>query len=181
MKFILSVLLSVLCCHQLTAQKNDIPADWLPFTDTAYNFSIRYPADWEFKPKNTNTRFFITSSTENDSDKFRENINCIARVVEEKGFTIKMAEDAIKKSLGEKLQDYKLLRSEYLTWNSSETLELEYTCTQTSSDVSYSIRMLQRMAVVKGTLFTLTYTAEQKSYRKYIDTVKKVLASLKVK
>gem|GEM_PF-5886756 len=81
---------------QLTAQKHDIPADWLSFTDTAYNFSIRYPADWEFKLKNTNTRFFVTSSLENSDDKFRENINCIARVIEEKGITVKIAEDAKK-------------------------------------------------------------------------------------
>jgi|GEM_PF-4693566 len=41
--------------------------------------------------------------------------------------------------------------------------------------------MLQYVAVVKGTLFTLTYTAKQKNYSRYIDTVKKVLALLKVK
>ncbi|MGQ0739941.1 MAG: PsbP-related protein [Bacteroidota bacterium] len=181
MRFIAAALLVLLFSSQLIAQKNEIPPDWPSFTDTAYNYSVRYPADWEFKQKNTNTRFFVTSYTENDGDKFRENINCIVRVLDEKGFTIKTAENAIKKSLSEKLQDYALLRSGYLTWNNSEALELEYTCTQTASAVSYSIHMLQRIAVVKGNLFTLTYTAEQKSYSRYIDTVKKVLASLRVK
>ncbi len=181
MRFVLPALLSILCCNQLTAQQNDIPADWSLYTDTAYHFSVRYPANWEFKLKNTSTRFFVTSYKENEEDKFRENFNCMVRVIDDKGFTIKMAEDAIKKSLSEKLQNYQLIRSEYLTWNNSETLELEYTCSQSANDITYSIHMLQRMGVVKGTLFTLTYTAEQKSYSKYIDTVKKVLQSLKVK
>ena len=181
MRFCLPALFCILCCNQLNAQQNNIPADWALYTDTAYHFSVRYPSDWEFKLKNTNTRFFITSYNENEADKFRENINCIVRVMDDKAFTIKMAEDAIKKSLSEKLQDYQLLRTEYLTWNNSETLEIEYTCTQSANDITYSIHMLQRMGVVKGTLFTLTYTAEQKSFSKYIDTVKKVLQSLKVK
>ena len=160
MRFCLPALFCILCCNQLNAQQNNIPADWALYTDTAYHFSVRYPSDWEFKLKN---------------------INCIVRVMDDKAFTIKMAEDAIKKSLSEKLQDYQLLRTEYLTWNNSETLEIEYTCTQSANDITYSIHMLQRMGVVKGTLFTLTYTAEQKSFSKYIDTVKKVLQSLKVK
>jgi hypothetical protein len=180
MRFVLPVLLSILWSYQLTAQKNDIPADWSLYTDTVYHYSVRYPANWEFKPKNTNTRFFVTSYKENEEDKFRENINCIVREMDDKGFTIKMAEDAIKKSLREKMKDYQLLRSEYMTWNNSETLEIEYTCTQTANDITYSIHLLQRMGVVKGILFTLTYTAEEKSYSKYIDTVKKVLQSLKV-
>lgn len=181
MRLVLPALVILLCSNLLTAQKSDIPADWALYTDTAYHFSVRYPADWEFKLKNTNTRFFVTSYKENEEDKFRENINCIVRVLDDKGFSIKTAEDAIKKSLSEKLQNYQLLRTEYLTWNNSETLEIEYTCTQSANDITYSIHMLQRMGVVKGTLFTLTYTAEQKSFSKYIDTVKKVLQSLKVK
>ena len=67
-----------------------------------------------------------------------------------------------------------------MEWNGTEALEMEYTFTNTSDDVTYSIHLLQRMAVVKDVLFTFTFTAEAKSYQKYIGVVRKVLQSFKV-
>jgi hypothetical protein len=37
------------------------------------------------------------------------------------------------------------------------------------------------MAVVKGTLFTFTYVAEENSYNKFIGTVNTVFTSMKIK
>ena len=73
-----------------------------------------------------------------------------------------------------------MLNSGYTQWNGTETLEMEYTFTNASDGVTYNIHLLQRMAVVKEVLFTITFTAEAKSYQKYIDVVRKVLQSFKV-
>jgi hypothetical protein len=187
MKLVCIALFSLLLVTQSYAQQpkpRAIPAadttKWLTLTDTVYHFSVQYPGNWQLKLPETKTRFFITTYPENETDFFRENMNCIARVIDQAGFTIKTAETAVKDALAAKLKDYKLIRSGYSTWNQSETLELEYTCTQESGGNTYSIHMLQRMAVVKGTLFTLTYTAEDKNYKKYLEAVKKVVASLKI-
>jgi hypothetical protein len=184
--------MKILCClltaamgftAALTAQTKPLAdtAAWRTYTDTAYEFTMRYPAAWEFKPRSTNTRFFVTSYKENDADRFRENLNCIVRVIEQQGFTARAAEAAIKKSLSEKLKDYRLIHSAYTTWNGVAALELDYTCTQESGGDTYNLRMYQRLAIIKSTLFTLTFTAEAGSYDKYVGTVKKMVQSLKVK
>jgi hypothetical protein len=164
----------------LNAQKP--PPKWNTQKDSVYNFTFQYPSDWQLKLPNTNTRFFITSYQENETDIFRENINCVTRDLgkNQQGFKISMAEDAIKKALSEKLKDYVLIKSAYSKWNNAEMLEIEYTCTQEANGTELSIHMLQKMAVVKGRLFTITYTAEATSYQKYIETVQKVIAFFKV-
>lgn len=183
MKLLLLSIISFFAVNTIQAQNTNTPTPtkWLTYLDSGFRFTVQYPSDWEFKKPNTNTRFFITSYKENETDNFRENINCIARRLEQQNFTIKMAEEAIKTSLAEKLTNYHLIKSAYIQWNNAETLELEYTCKQSAEGVEYDIHMLQRMAVIKGTLFTLTFTSETQVYDKYIATVRKVYNSLKVK
>ena len=183
MKLLLLSIVSLFGLNTIQAQNTNTPTPtkWLTYLDSGFRFTVQYPSDWEFKKPNTNTRFFVTSYKENEADQFRENINCIARKLEQQGFTIKMAEEAIKKSLSEKLKDYNLIKSAYVQWNNAEALELEYTCKQSAEGVEYDIHILQRMAVIKGVLFTLTFTSETRSYDKYITTVRKVYNSLKVK
>jgi len=181
MKNFFLLFVSMVIVNNLCAQQTKETTNWLTQTDTLHHFSFSYPAEWTLKLPGTNTRFFVTSPKKTDNDDFRENINCITRVLEQKDFTVKMAEDAIKESLSEKLTDFKLLRSEYITWNGSETLEIDYTCTRESEGTTYYIHILQRMAVIGGTLFTLTFTSEADTYSKYLPTVKKIMQSLKVK
>ena len=152
---------------------------WLSYTDTAYQFSFKYPSNWQLKLPNTNTRFFVTSYTENDADNFRENINCIVRKLDEQNFDIKTVETAVKESLAEKLKDFKLLSSGYIKWNNVTALLLDYTATTESNGVTYKIRIRQQMAVLNDNLFTITYTAETASYDKYLPAIKKIIQSLK--
>ena len=180
MKKILFTLFICLDFYSPLSAQNDTDQDWFVYTDTGYYFHFSYPGDWEFKPRNTNTRFFVTSFKENADDDFRENVNCIARNLGKTGFKINDAEEAIIKSLREKLPDFNLVQSGYSTWNNSSALTLEYTCTQEAEGNKYYIRVLQHMAVVEGTLFTLTYTAKRASYEKYLPAVKKMIGSFTV-
>jgi hypothetical protein len=174
----------LICCLLFVGSayaQQDITKKWLVQTDTAYHFSFKYPNDWTLKLPGTNVRFFVTSVLENDEDKFKENMNCSARVLEQKGFKISTAKEALKQSLEEKLSNFILLKTNYIQWNNAETLVMEYTCTQTSNDITYNIHILQKMAVVKNTLYTFTYTAEEASYKKFIPIANAVFTSLKVK
>ena len=171
-------IITTLLCVGLQAQQTDNAITWISHTDTTYNFTVKYPSHWQLKLPGTNTRFFITSYKDDDNDMFRDNINCIARDLDQAGFKISDAEAEIMKSLGGKLKNLKIIKSTYSTWNNSETLDLEYTCNQESEGISYDIHVLQRMAMVKKTLFTLTFTSEEKSYTKFIAIVKKVFQSL---
>jgi hypothetical protein len=181
MKKIFAFFAGVFILASLQAQQPIVETHWLSHTDSVFHFSFFYPERWKLKLPGMTSRFFVTSPKEADNDDFLENINCIARVLEQKGFTVKMAEAAIEKSLTEKLKDFKLIKKEYSTWNKSETLEIEYTCTQKTGDKTYNIHILQRMAVINDTMFTLTFTAEVDTYKMYLPTAKKIMESLKVK
>jgi hypothetical protein len=179
----MKLLSSIICLlFTVTLNAQTPQPKWNTQKDSVYNFTFQYPSDWDLKLPNTNTRFFVTSKQESETDLFRENINCVTRNLGkgQEGFKISMAEDAIKKALSEKLTNYVLTRSAYSKWNNAQMLEMEYTCTQEVNGKELDIHMLQKMAVVKGQLFTITYTAEADSYPKYIATVQKVIASLKV-
>jgi len=178
--FIVS-LLGLLSATVVAAQQTPPKSNWLTHTDSVYNFSFKYPLGWDLKLPGTGTRFFVTSQKETEDDKFRENINCLVRVMESKAFKVSDAGDMIKQNLAEKLENFKLIKSPYLTWNNSETLELEYTCTQRAGDETYDLHLLQYISVVDGKLFTLTYTASQASYDKYLDMVKTIFNSLQIK
>lgn len=182
MKAILSLLTVLFISASLSAQQGEQPEGWLTHSDTAAGgFALYYPGDWDLKLPGTSTRFFITSQKESDNDRFRENINCITRELGTKNFDIATAEETIKSSLAEKLTDFKIIKSMYITWNNAKTLRLEYTCVQESSGEKYNIHMLQYMSVINGVLYTFTFTAEDNSYGKYAGTVLKIFRSMQVK
>ena len=166
---------------QIESTKNKEATEWLQLTDTTYKFTISYPAQWTLKLPNTNTRFFFTSPVTSESDKFRENVNGITRKIEEKGFTILMATDNIKESLAKKLQNFKLINATESKWFGADMLELEYSGTNETDGIKYNVHFLQRMAVINGTLITLTYTAEDLQYENYLTIVRKIFDSFQFK
>lgn len=133
------------------------------------------------KPPTARARFFITSYFESDKDKFGDNLNCIAPRPLEKSVTIQMAEADITKSLSENLADFKIINSGYSQWNNVTAYEIEYSCSQTSGNDTYYLHILQKVAIIEGKLYALTFTSEDEFYKKNIDTVRKMIESFKVK
>ena len=153
---------------------------WLTHKDSGYDLSIQYPSDWQLKPPGPKNRFFVTSYQESGVDKFRENLNCITPRDVEKGFTIQMAKDKTVKALSENFSDFKIINSGYSKWNNVSSFEIEYTYKQTSDNTTYNLHMLQKMAIIKGKFYTLTYTSLSDSYEKYISTIRRMIQSFKV-
>jgi hypothetical protein len=155
--------------------------DWLQLTDTTFGFTISYPAKWTLKLPNSDTRFFFTSPLTGENDNFKENVNCIARKIKEKGLTILMAKDKIKESLANKIQNFKMINATESKWLGADVMELEYSGINESEGVKYNVHFLQRMAVINDTLFTLTFTAEDLQYENYVGIIKKIFDSFNLK
>jgi len=171
---------SSVCIHaQSEPTKNKEATEWIQLSDTTYKFTISYPAQWTKKLPNTNTRFFFTTPLASDSDNFRENVNGIARKIEEKGFTILAATDDIKESLAKKLGNFNLIKATESKWFGADELALEYTGTNETDGVIYNVHFLQRIAAINGILITLTYTADNSQYELYLPMVKKIFNSFK--
>lgn len=163
------------------AQNGNAPVQWLTHTDTAYNLTIQYPSNWQLKPPNTKTRFFITSYPESDADNFRDNLNCIIPSPVEKTTTIQMAEKDITETLSGNLPDFKIINSGYSTWNNVTAYEIEYSCSQESGGTTFYLHILQKVAIINGKLYALTFTSEDEFFKKNIGTVRKMIESFKVK
>lgn len=171
----------LLITFSLTAQPGNLPVKWLTHTDSLYKLTIQYPSDWILKPPTKNARFFISSPLESDVDDFSDNINCIVPSPVEKNVTIQMAEEDIINTLSKNLPDFKIINSGYSEWNNTTAYEIEYTCTHAGEDNTYSLHMLQKVAIIKGKLYALTFTSEDEFYKKNIGTIRKMIASFKVK
>ena len=173
-----------ICCLFLvvmnSAQKTNAQTKWLTHADGEYYFTIEYPSDWDLELPKTETRFFIRSYQENAADIFRDNINCIASRLPQTGVKISSLEEAIKAILASELKEFKIVKLRYIQWNGAETLELETTGTLEYNGNIFDIHVLQRASVIENVLFTVTFTAEKKSYQKHIETVSKILKSMKI-
>ena len=178
-----AVLFFITAAHAQTGtvtKNNTDTTQWLSQTDTTYQFSFKYPSGWTLKLPNTNTRFFVTSQQESDTDNFRENINCLVKKIDQKNLDIKTAEAAVLKNLSEGVANFKLISLRYGKWNNLTAMQLDYTATSESGGIVYKIHMYQQIAVFNDLVFTLSYTAETDSYSKYLPTIKKIIQSIKL-
>lgn len=180
----MKTLLMITVIAALAAATISLAADrtgWNKHTDQVHRFTFEYPAGWTLKLPETDTRFFVTSPSENEADRFWENVNCIARKLDAPDLDLKAVEEAVLASLSKTRKDYALVMLDHPPWNQCPSLEVVYTFTaQTPSGDSFQVKILQRVAVVKGTLFTITFTSEQRSYDAFVDTARGVIESLAV-
>lgn len=153
---------------------------WLSHTDTARHFSFSYPKDWTLKLPGTQTRFFVTTQEENDSDDFRENLNCIVK--EAPGFKpgIPATAAALKETLKERMNNFMLIDTAYIKWNNVQALRLSYRFTITENDKEFPVEIMQQMAVLNGILYTFTYTGKPGSFTKFLPLAKKIIQSVQV-
>ncbi len=177
MKNIITLFTCLLIAAVLQAQTGN--TKWLTQEDSLFHFTYQYPENWTLKLPGTQTRFFVTSKPENENDNFKENINCIAKDLNVPNFNIKDEEANLKESLKSQMPDFKLLASSYKKWNGTDALCIDFTTTQKSGDNTYYIRIYQQVAVLKGILYVLTYTAETGTFSKYWDTVSTIMLSVK--
>jgi hypothetical protein len=154
---------------------------WLSHTDTAYNFSFKYPAAWKLKLPGTNTRFFVTSPAENDEDDFRENINAIVREFSLSELPVAKSLKEIREALSKNLTDFKEIKNTAFKWQGKNALEIEYTCTKESEGKNYYLYILQRLVVINYKMFTVTFTCIANKKDKYLPVAKQVIKSMVIK
>ncbi len=134
---------------------------WLPFTDTAGNFTASYPDTWTLKIKEGN-RVFFTSPMESDQDDFRQNINIsVTKSADFKDLTIRSLAPDLVSNLESQYDNFKLISQRYFTWNGIESFEVVYTFTK--EGLKFPVRLKQWMCTKKEALYMVTYTAADQS------------------
>ncbi len=149
------------------------------YHDAVLGYTVTYPSDWIFKEPDKDGRFFIDSPAGNDHDPFTENVNCSVDPVQENNFTIRSIKAGTIAGIAKAYPSYKAIKTGYVKWNKSEALRLEYTVETKVNDQPIIAHILQNLAIVRGNMYTCTYTAEETSYKVFLSPAKKIIDSLK--
>jgi hypothetical protein len=124
------------------------------------------------------TELFLFAPLENNSDKFRENINLLIQNIAGYGLSldayIKISEQQIQSEL---VKDGVLLSSERMKKDGREFQKMVFAMTQGN----LKLKILQHAFIVNGNAYVLTFTAEVDKFDYYKNIASDALNSFTIK
>ncbi len=161
------------------ATAKPVVQEWLSHTDAANNITVKYPTNWTLKTTNEKAVFMVTSPVENDSDKFKENLNVIVRELPNGGEGVKMQDiaDAVESKIPTAVDNFVLYYSKTIKWLGMDAREVSYGGNSKSGGMA--VGFIQRIAINKGRLVLATYTCEGGRDDVYKETALKIIGSMK--
>jgi hypothetical protein len=146
--------------------------DWKTINKS--NFSLKYPSDWELNQSGQmGTTLILFSKLESPRDQFKENVNLI--IQDFTGYTVdlkeyaKLSEDQIKTNIS----NSKILESKTVSTNSKSFHRILYTGDQGN----YHLKFEQYYFVIDNKAYILTFTCEQKKFKKFREVGESILNS----
>lgn len=164
--FLLLVILQLSVAAQTTTTKikpaaNAATATWLSHTDATTGITVKYPSTWRLKTTNPKTPIVLHAPSEGEGDDFSENINYIARDLPP-GQKVTLADisTSVRNGLTNVVDDFNLEYEKNLQWLGVKAVEFSYTGVSKGENAGFQIKLLQRIALVKGKMVLATYSAE---------------------
>jgi hypothetical protein len=164
MRTIILALFAITCfsvAAQPVAQTKPATGNWLGHTDPASGISVKYPATWRLKTTNPKSPVVLHAPSEGEDDTFSENINYIIKELP-KGQKITLNDLAIsiRNSLPNIVDDFVLDYEKKLQWAGVQAVEFSYTGTSKGENAGVQVKLLQRIALIKGKMLLATYSAQ---------------------
>lgn len=150
------------------------------YVDPTDGYSISYPSTWQFKPPNADGRIFVTSQPDGPQDMFRENLNLAPRPLNDPTFSIKGQCVAFSANFAKDYEGYTPGKCEDLRWNGVDAMRLDYSFDKSDNGVARRIHVLQTLAIKKGKLYVVTFTAIEATYTRYTPIASRMIASIKI-
>lgn len=140
---------------------NAATATWLSHTDATTGITVKYPPTWRLKTTNSKAPIVLHAPSEGEEDNFSENINYIARDLPP-GQKVTLADisTSVRNGLTNVVDDFKLEYEKNLQWLGVKAVEFSYTGTSKGENAGFQIKLLQRIALVKGKMVLATYSAQ---------------------
>lgn len=150
---------------------------WKTFTDTAGKFTAKYPSNWVNKTKEGN-RVFFTSSADNESDNFYENINVSVTQKPGYGTDIKIRDlfPTVINGIKKQFSEFKDEGLRYFKWNNMDAAEIIYSG-YNLLDETLKIRTTQWYCFYKSRLYMVTFVADADN-NSHKETAKKIMTSI---
>jgi serine/threonine-protein kinase len=148
-------------------------AKWITFKDSLGRYSLEYPANWEQVYIQGATGF--VSPFENDSDDFRENVNVMIQSLKN---PMTLAEyTAMSK------KQYTDAYGPKAVISMKDTTFCGYNATKGVFAIMYGdkdIKLQQIWYIKNNSAYLITFTAEPKTYEKYLPTAERITGSFKM-
>lgn len=140
---------------------NAATATWLSHTDATTGITVKYPPTWRLKTTNPKSPIVLHAPSEGEEDNFSENINYIVRDLPP-GQKVTLADisTSVRNGLTNVVDDFKLEYEKNLQWLGVKAVEFSYTGTSKGENAGFQIKLLQRIALVKGKMVLATYSAQ---------------------
>jgi PsbP-like protein len=162
--FVLLVIVQLSVAAQTTTTKpvaNAATATWLSYTDATTGITVKYPSTWRLKTTNPKTPIVLHAPSEGDTDDFSENINYIVRdLPPNQKVTLADISTSVRNGLTNVVDDFNLEYEKNLQWLGVKAVEFSYTGTSKGENAGFQIKLLQRIALVKGKMVLATYSAQ---------------------
>jgi hypothetical protein len=134
---------------------------WLSYTDASSGIGVKYPATWKLKTTNPKAPIVLHAPAGGGDDSFSENINYITRdLPPAQKVTLDDIAMSVSNGLTNVVDDFKLEYQKKLQWADVKAIEFSYSGISKGANAGLKVKLLQRMALVKGKLLIATYTAE---------------------
>ncbi|MBP6430655.1 MAG: hypothetical protein KA319_02725 [Ferruginibacter sp.] len=162
MRIILFFAVTFFLNSSIIAQKvNNTTQNWLSYTDTTIRISVKYPPEWTLKTTNPKSPIVLKAPLENDEDDFAENINYVVKPLPQ-GQKVLLSDisKAIKNNIPNVVDEFKLGYEKKLQWMGGEAIEFFYSGVSKGDNAGVKIKLLQRIAIIKGNMYLATYSAE---------------------
>jgi hypothetical protein len=144
--------------------------DWK--THTENGFQIQYPSEWELSlAKQMGSSFILFSPLENKEDLFRENVNLIIQDVKGMNIDLEKYAQISESQIKRMMTNSQILESKVLEKNGRSLYHLVYT-----ADMGvYHLKFMQNYFIQNEKAYVLTFTADQKTYDRYIKVGEEIL------
>ncbi len=145
------------------------------YTSVRYLYSIAYPADWRVKELGKVTMFL--SGLESREDRFAENVEVVVEDLSGQGDVSLF--DYHRKSIGSAprlLKDFKVLEEAKTEFVGREAIAVLYTATVKEK----KFRFKKYTLLVGQDAYSLTYTAQNEDFDKFLPVAEKIMRSLQV-
>jgi hypothetical protein len=183
MRYLLIFLIQSCCLMSLAkAQQKPINPEeikWKNYVTSDKLLRARIPVDWEADEKFMTFNLFLKAAYENEQDNFAENISIYYQILV--GGT---PEERLKKYIDEaKIQIQRLLGGGEMTtprfYALKGTPACEFICTTTQDNLKLKWKQL---CIIKGDrIFTMTFTATQDDFSRYVHLADIIMQSLEIK
>lgn len=148
---------------------------WKGFKGT--NYAIKYPDTWSLDTsKGMGTAFIIFSQLENDSDKFRENVNMIVQDLTAQNINLDDYVKISEKQIRDFMTDGKIHESSRFKTVDGEFHKIIFSGTQGV----FHLKFEQYYLIKNGHAFVVTLTAAEDKFDQYKPTGEQILNSFKL-